>query len=233
MAVCHKGHIPLQSQKNLLEEALEFQPHVAVLMFGTNDSKKDQWKGRCDALYVTDYIDVIRRFQALNTTTYIMTPPPVYAPYHFSVDPKQVDRLGQLTTRIAVDTGLAPPIDLFNPLGGEAKTGGHLFCDGVHPVDAGYQIIADTVHEALIRYSPEIRELAIESLHLKHVLAYQRLRQALSKAEHLLAKRKPKAGHDWSRNAKRLQNKVLLLRRQRVVMRQTLQAGDGASGELR
>eukprot|EP00873_Tetraselmis_striata_P014859 jgi/Tetstr1/435123/TSEL_024091.t1 len=213
MAVCHKAAIPFQQHNRLLERALAFRPHIAVIMFGTNDSKKDQWNGLCDRLYVPDYVDIIRRFQRLNTTVYIMTPPPVYKPYHFRVDPKTVGALGKLTTHVAHVTGLEPPIDLFTPLGGEARKYGHLFCDGVHPVDAGYEVIADAVHEALIESNLEVRELESESLRLKGLQELEALKRAAMKAGQLLRKRRPKQGHAWTRNAKRLQLHALQLRR--------------------
>lgn len=231
MSVCHDARKPFQTYRKLLEQALAFRPHVAVLMFGTNDSKRDQWRGLCDQLYVPDYIDLIRRFQRLNTTVYIMTPPPVYAPFLYMVDPKQVDALGELTAHIARVTGLAPPIDLYNPLGGMAKTGAHLFCDGVHPGNAGYEVIADTVHKALTEYNREVRELEPESLRLKRARELASLQHALASAVRLLEKRKPKRGHAWTLHAKRTQAEVIRLKRARASLLAEIARAEQAGGE--
>ena len=156
MTVCSKGDVAMQLQGTLRQDLLEWKPDVAILQFGTNDSKLDQWKGRCKSLFMTDYTNLIKALQSQNTTVLIMIPPPVYPPFKYNVSQKVVnEQLPHILQHLSEVNGLAAPIDNFKLLGGPGLSSPELFCDGVHPVNQGYRMIAKRVYAAL-RDTPSV-----------------------------------------------------------------------------
>jgi acyl-CoA thioesterase-1 len=120
-----------------------FKPDVVVIMLGTNDAKPQNWSH--EAEFAGDYASLIDHYRGLGALVYVATPPPVYPPGAFDIDPDVLSgEIVPLIRRAGTDAG-APLIEVFQALGGKAN----LFPDTVHPNAEGAQLIAQTVAAGL------------------------------------------------------------------------------------
>jgi lysophospholipase L1-like esterase len=124
--------------------AQELQPHVVIIMLGTNDTKPQNWVHARE--FVADYVELIRTFAELESRPRIWICYPVPA---FSarsgirdsvINPEVLSKIDQVAAR----TG-CPIIDLYRPLSNKPR----LFSDRVHPNAAGAREIATTIYTAL------------------------------------------------------------------------------------
>ena len=138
-----KGNTPYW-RENAFHLAQRFQPHVVILMLGTNDTKPQNW--RHAAAFVDDYVEMIRIFARLESRPLIWICYPVPA---FSgrsgirdsiINPKVLGKID----RISAKTGF-PIIDLYKPLSDKPR----LFPDKIHPNAAGARKMAEIIYTAL------------------------------------------------------------------------------------
>lgn len=148
--------------------AIDSDADVIVLQFGTNDAKIVNWN---ESVYFTDYISMIKKFQALKKSPeiFLSIPPPLYANTSiFGIQRDIVnDVLPNLIRRIGNEVG-AHVIDVFEALGGASLSKPHLLItagkplkppnDGCHPNDLGYKAIAHAVAVELLRYSKRLQK---------------------------------------------------------------------------
>ncbi len=128
----------------------EFGPDIVLIMLGTNDATKRNWKG-IDA-YTADYRAMLEHYLSLSSqpVVYAMTPPTEFStskrarvinmPSNERIS-KMTESIKQLAEEIAVGV-----IDI------NAATKNHPECfrfDGVHPDANGAKIIAETVYTEL------------------------------------------------------------------------------------
>ena len=104
------------------------------------------------------YKEMLQSFLNINPTPeiYIMIPPPVERDNFFISKLTVNQNFVRVINEIAKDMNIdkAHVIDIFNAMGGSSFSKKDLFCDktccdGVHPVDAGYKVLAQTVYNAL------------------------------------------------------------------------------------
>lgn len=135
------------------QESLDFQPDIVLLMLGTNDGKTYNWVNA--ETFLTDYKDMIRCYQALesNPKIYLMTPAtvfsqntdPAYPDNQYSISADNVEEITQLVRDLASELNL-PLIDIHKA----TKDYPEFFPeDGVHPNAQGAAFIAQQVYEAL------------------------------------------------------------------------------------
>lgn len=99
--------------------------------------------------YTVDYLNMIATFQALPSKPkiYVALPPPLFSPYPYQMNSTVINvTFPVLLPAIASAGGAAGVIDVYTAMKGQAP---NITCDGCHPTDAGYQIIAQTFASAL------------------------------------------------------------------------------------
>lgn len=134
---------------------------VIVIMLGTNDAKTKETGGPANwendgntggdrfAADSKAMIDVFKGF-ASNPTIYMAVPPPLYKHVYGMNQTVINEVLPGLVRQINADNALPHDvIDVFKALGGASLPSPELFCDGCHPVDAGYTILARAVADVL------------------------------------------------------------------------------------
>lgn len=140
---------PYWEQTNF-KKSTDFLPNIVILMLGTNDSKRHNWRGA--SLFKSDYRDMLRHYQSLTSAPklYLMTPPTAYIvkrnkDLNFNMTLDVMEEITCLIKEIAKAEHL-PCIDL------HAATAGHpeyFPLDGIHTNTAGAQAIANFVYDAL------------------------------------------------------------------------------------
>ena len=127
------------------QAALAFNPHLVVIMLGTNDTKPQNYKFLAD--WSGDYRKLIDSFAALETKpkVYLCLPVPVYYDGNWGIDD------GRLTAgvipairKVAEQAGL-PLIDLYAALSNRPDL---FYKDNVHPI-GGQVPMAAAVYKAL------------------------------------------------------------------------------------
>ena len=123
-----------------------------IIMLGTNDSKDFNWtptgKPKNDQQYVTDYRAMIQHFLALSPkpVVYLALPLTAYA-NSYSISGTVIhDEELPLIEQLAAEQK-QPTIDLNTPTANHPE----YFTDGVHPNDAGYAVVAQIMHDGLLR----------------------------------------------------------------------------------
>jgi lysophospholipase L1-like esterase len=121
-----------------------------IIMLGTNDSKPFNWTVGTStraAQFRTDCAAMVDHFAQLPThpLVYLALPPHAYANSYQISGTVIHDQILPILREVAAAKGI-PIVDV------DAPTTGHpeLFPDGVHPNDAGYKIIAQTMHDGLL-----------------------------------------------------------------------------------
>ena len=138
-----KGDMPYWKEPTFYF-AQKFEPHVVIIMLGTNDTKPQNWKHA--RAFVDDYVEMIRAFAELKSRPriWICYPVPAY-PGRLGIrdsiiNPQLLAKIDQ----IAAKTG-RPVIDLYEALSDKPE----LFPDRIHPNAAGARVMAETIYTAL------------------------------------------------------------------------------------
>ena len=124
--------------------AQKFEPHVVIVMLGTNDTKPQNW--RHSRAFVDDYVEMIRAFADLESKPRIWICYPVPAfPGRWGIrdsiiNPKVLAKIDKIAAR----TG-CPVIDLYEVLSDRPE----FFPDRIHPSAAGARVMAETIYTAL------------------------------------------------------------------------------------
>ena len=153
-----KGDWPYWNEK-AYQMSLEYEPDIVVIMFGTNDSKANNWNQED---FIADYKDMIASYQALGSSPdiYIMIPPPLYQTDVYGMSSHVVNEvfpilIPQIAEQAGFDTSKnVNVIDVFNYMGGKDLTQWELFCDdqrcdACHPNDAGYAFLGAKIYGKL------------------------------------------------------------------------------------
>jgi acyl-CoA thioesterase I len=126
--------------------AKNFQPDLTVVMLGTNDANPNFGDYRSG--FIADYRLLIEAIQSITSkpTVWVVRPPHIFDESWLS---------GHIFSSMvipAVDEAAkqakVPVINVYN-----ATDNPRLFFDGVHPNDAGAKIIAEVIHQTIIKYA--------------------------------------------------------------------------------
>jgi len=130
---------------NFLEAITDFQPHIVLLMLGTNDSKPQNWVHRDE--FQTDYSALVTRFRELRSrpTIIAMLPIPGVGEGAFQIPPAVLASDIVPAVRAAAAANNLPFIDTNTPFIGHPE----LIADNIHPTPAGYKLIAELVANGL------------------------------------------------------------------------------------
>jgi len=122
-----------------------------IIMLGTNDSKAYNWAPGGASMatqFATDAGALVDHFTSLpnHPVVYLALPPAVYTNTYGISDAVIHDQIIPILMQVAADKGI-PTIDVNTPTMGHAED----FTDGVHPNDAGYTVVAQVMHDGLLR----------------------------------------------------------------------------------
>lgn len=138
----NSGNAPYQRTRNWTD-AQAFQPDIAIVILGTNDSKPVNFA------HITQFADdataLVRTLKALpsKTRVFIALPTPVFKTA-FTINEENMIPIRGLIKSVAAQEKI-PVIDLSAALADQKR----LFGDGVHPNGAGAELIANAVIETL------------------------------------------------------------------------------------
>jgi MYXO-CTERM domain-containing protein len=123
---------------------------AVVIMLGTNDTKPQNWMSggaTRAAQFRTDTAAMVDHFAQLAThpTVYLALPPRIYTNTFGIDDSIMQNQIDPILRDVAAMKGLAT-IDVGAPTTGHPE----LFSDGVHPTDAGYMLVATSIHSGLL-----------------------------------------------------------------------------------
>jgi acyl-CoA thioesterase-1 len=125
------------------KSAKEFQPHITVIMLGTNDAcpNLEQHQGNL----IEDYLMLVRGFEALvsKPKIWIAKPPPIFNE-DLWLSGKVMDRIVIPAIEQIAKRAKLPLIDVYSALSDEGY-----FVDGVHPNEKGARVIADVICKAI------------------------------------------------------------------------------------
>lgn len=140
------------------------EPDIVTIMMGTNDAKSFNWFGvqdnRPDS-YVLDYLTMIKALAALPSRPVIfaMTTVPLYEPYPFAMNATVINEFLSANPQ-----GLIPQvaslanvhlIDIHAAFQGYSAS---ITCDGCHPTDEGFEVIAKAMAPYIEKASLTIRK---------------------------------------------------------------------------
>jgi lysophospholipase L1-like esterase len=122
-----------------------------IIMLGTNDSKAYNWAPggtSMAAQFAIDTAAMVAHFASFpsHPVVYLALPPDVYTNTYGISGTVIHDQIIPILNQAAADSGI-PVIDVNTPTTGHAE----YFTDGVHPNDAGYQVVAAIMQAGLLR----------------------------------------------------------------------------------
>lgn len=132
-------------KESAFQSATEFAPNIVVIKLGTNDTKPQNWSHKSE--FPGDLRALVDHFAALPSkpNVWLCLPAPVRKA-NFGINETALAEEMPMTRAVAQEkkTGL---IDLFSAL----KPHPEFFRDGIHPDAGGAKLMAETVHQALIK----------------------------------------------------------------------------------
>ena len=129
------------------KQALEFQPDIVLIKFGTNDTKPQNWKYKDD--FISDYQNLISSIQKLDShpRVILMTPIRCFLPESSDINASLIaNQVRPMVEEIAWKNKLEI-INLFNLFGDRWE--GHLLPDRLHPSSIGAGKMAQNIYEYL------------------------------------------------------------------------------------
>jgi lysophospholipase L1-like esterase len=135
--------------QQIYNDAIASQPDIVTIMLGTNDAKYFNWENVQQNLgdyFALDYIDLINQFKALKPNPpriMLMIPPPLGPGDPIQMNGTVINTIfPSLIRNIAAVAGGLDVIDVQSQLKGDDWDSKKITCDGCHPNDSGYDIIA-------------------------------------------------------------------------------------------
>lgn len=138
-----KGDFPYWKEK-AYQSALGFKPDIVIILLGTNDTKPQNWKH--EAEFVTDYTELVKSFQALDSKpkVFICRPCPVPDPGNFGINEAGVAEQIKRINKLAAEMNLGI-IDMHAALVAKPQ----FLPDRVHPNSEGAGEMAKAAFAAL------------------------------------------------------------------------------------
>lgn len=139
-----RGDLPYVRQA-AFANAQAYNPDIAILKLGTNDSKPQNWQYKGD--FVRDYENMIDTFRSLPSRPQVWICQPVPAFYvNFNIRPEVIrEEILPLIDQISRERN-APVLDLYTAL----QNSGNLFPDGIHPNAEGAGLMARAIAPFLV-----------------------------------------------------------------------------------
>jgi len=141
------GDYPYSSQI-YFRESIEYQPDIVIIAFGSNDSKKLNWKGR--EAFKEQYREFLRYYSELPSQPRILLATPA-APHivrgreWYGIRRKQCGIISEVVRELAEELAMEL-VDLFEHTADHPEW---FYVDGVHPQSIGAREIAGQVYESM------------------------------------------------------------------------------------
>jgi lysophospholipase L1-like esterase len=133
-------------------DALASKPNVVVIQLGTNDTNAKSWPKHREE-FLSDYLDLIHSFAALETRPriYLCRPVPLFRDRGKDYDTDKI-LVSEVIPKIedAAHQEKRSLIDLYTPFEGRSA----MFPDRVHPDAGGARIMAGLIYTKLTGHSP-------------------------------------------------------------------------------
>lgn len=139
-----KGDLPYTNEQ-IFQDALDFNPHVVIIMLGTNDTKPHNWVHKEE--FKTDYKSLVTAFDTLETKPKVVICQLVPAfPDRWGIsDSTIVNEVNPLVVEIGKDLKV-PVVNMYKPF----KNKANLFPDRIHPNIQGADLMARIIYENLM-----------------------------------------------------------------------------------
>jgi lysophospholipase L1-like esterase len=127
------------------QRALELQPDIVIIMLGTNDAQPRVHQ--YNASFVDDYKTLINAFKAIESEpkAWIVLPPPIFDDQGGKTSPEYFEQIVIPYIEQASNEANLPVIDVHSVLANYPE----YFPDGLHPDEAGGQLIANEIYKAI------------------------------------------------------------------------------------
>lgn len=137
------GDFPLWNEQ-LFKDAIDFNPHIVIILLGTNDTKQQNWVYKDEFLH--DYYSMIDTFKlgTNNQDIYVCYPLPSFSDAYDIRDSIIVNDVIPMITQI-VDSVDVKLIDFNTPFLDKSN----LMPDGIHPLIEGSDYMAQIILEEL------------------------------------------------------------------------------------
>jgi acyl-CoA thioesterase-1 len=124
------------------QEALAFQPHIVIIMLGTNDAQPSL--RQFNATFVSDYVQIVNAFQALpsDPEIWVVLPPPIVSNQSGAMDSAYFENMIIPGIEAAANEAGVSMIDVFSAFDYDQA----YYRDGVHINSAGAKLVADVVY---------------------------------------------------------------------------------------
>lgn len=132
------------TQEAAYRTSQDVEPDIVLILLGTNDARNPNWDAPAYEVQLTAFVE---EYQQLGSSpdVHLMTPPPVLENTG-DIDPTVIsEQVRPIVEDVAGTTG-AELIDIFALLEDRPDLMGE---DGIHPTAAGYELIAEAVHDTL------------------------------------------------------------------------------------
>ena len=131
--VLKQGNIPYVKYK-AFGDAIAFNPHIIVILLGTNDTDPCNWKYKQN--FLIDYSSIINVFNKANTRVFACLPTPRAGEQNLIITKEVIPAVRQAAQSSSIST-----IDLYAVLSEKKE----LLLDGLHPNPQGAGLIAQEV----------------------------------------------------------------------------------------
>jgi lysophospholipase L1-like esterase len=125
--------------------AKDFQPHIVIVMLGTNDAQLNL--NQSNQTFISDYTTIVAEIKSFTSKpeVWIVKPPPVF-PNDSDLDPEFyrqniIPSISQVANQMNLRL-----IDVYTPLSSHQE---YFLEDGIHPNTEGAQAIANIIFNAL------------------------------------------------------------------------------------
>jgi len=138
--VARDSKLPYLEQSQF-QKAKDFQPHIVLLLLGTNDANPEVTYNQTN--FEADYTEIVNGFLELESKPHVVV---VNSPPMFVSAPSPYNNT-YLTTEIfpkienVADLYDLPTVNLYTTFGNNSD----YFMDGIHPTDHGAKLIASTL----------------------------------------------------------------------------------------
>ena len=122
------------------KKSLECKPNVVIFMLGSNDSKKINWEGN-EETFKKNYAALVDEYLALDTKPIVVIGVSPYVQKdRWEINEATVGgKIAPWQREFAKERGL-PVVDVYELLKANSADS---YCDGIHPNDKGYALIAE------------------------------------------------------------------------------------------